>query len=77
MTEFECRDDALPYDPSFTPASFSPYNYVDEIRKDVAVYAVSGWTDGAGYANGTLSRYMTLANEHKRCCWGPGITARG
>ena len=31
MTEFKCRDDALPYDPAFTPASFSPYNYLDEI----------------------------------------------
>lgn len=71
MAEFKCRDDSLPYDPSFTPASFSPYNYVDEIRSDVAVYAVSGWTDGAGYANGTLSRYLTLPNKNKRVLLGP------
>jgi putative CocE/NonD family hydrolase len=71
MTEFKCRDDALPYDPSFTPASFSPYNYLDEIPQDVAVYAVSGWTDGAGYANGTLSRYLSLPNKHKRVLLGP------
>src|SRR6185503_676041 len=71
MTEFKCRDDSLPYDPSFTPASFSPYNYVDEIPHDVAVYAVSGWTDGAGYANGTLSRYMTLPNKNKHVLLGP------
>jgi hypothetical protein len=71
MTEFKCRDDSLPYDPSFTPASFSPYNYVDEIPSDVAVYAVSGWTDGAGYANGTLSRFMTLPNKNKRVLLGP------
>ena len=71
ITEFKCRDDALPYDPSFTPASFSPYNYLDEIPQDVAVYAVSGWTDGAGYANGTLSRFLTLPNKHKRVLLGP------
>jgi len=71
ITEFKCRDDALPYDPSFTSASFSPYNYLDEIPEDVAVYAVSGWMDGAGYANGVLSRYLTLPNRHKRVLLGP------
>ncbi len=71
ITEFKCRDDALPYDPSFTSASFSPYNYLDETPRDVAVYAVSGWMDGAGYANGVLSRYLTLPNEHKRVLLGP------
>ncbi|CAN5564942.1 CocE/NonD family hydrolase [soil metagenome] len=71
ITEFKCRDDALPYDPTFTSASFSPYNYLDEIPQDVAVYAVSGWTDGAGYANGVLSRYLTLPNKNKRVLLGP------
>jgi len=71
MTEFKCRDDSLPYDPTFTSASFSPYNYFDEVPKDVAVYAVSGWMDGAGYANGVLSRYLTLPNPEKRVLLGP------
>jgi hypothetical protein len=71
ITEFKCRDDALPYDPSFTSASFSPYHYLDEIPKDVAVYAVSGWMDGAGYANGVLSRYLSLPNPEKRVLLGP------
>ncbi len=71
MAEFKCRDDALPYDPAFTPAAFSPYNYLDEMPRDVAVYAVSGWTDGAGYANGALSRYLTLPNKNKRLLLGP------
>src|SRR5437764_1272476 len=65
MSEFKCRDDALPYDPSFTSASFSPYNYLDDIPRDVAVYAVSGWMDGAGYANGALSRFLTLPNPER------------
>ena len=72
ITEFKFRDDALPYDPSFTPASFSPYNYLDEIPQDVAVYAVSGWIDGAGYANGTLSRFLTLPNEPARAARAVG-----
>ncbi len=71
ITEFKCRDDALPYDPAFTSASFSPYNYLDDMSEDVAVYAVSGWTDGAGYANGVLSRYLTLPNRNKRVLLGP------
>lgn len=71
ITEFKFRDDALPYDPSFTSASFSPYNYLDEIPLDVAVYAVSGWMDGAGYANGALSRFLTLPNAERRLLLGP------
>jgi len=71
MGEFKCRDDALLYDPSFTSASFSPYNYLDSMPRDVAVYAVSGWTDGAGYANGSLSRYLTLPNAERRLLLGP------
>ena len=71
ITEFKCRDDSLPYDPSFTSASFSPYNYLDEMPRDIAVYAVSGWMDGAGYANGVLSRYLTLPNKNKRVLLGP------
>jgi putative CocE/NonD family hydrolase len=69
--EFKFRDDALPYDPSFTSAAFAPYNYLDQIPKDVAVYAISGWMDGAGYANGTLSRYLTLPNAERRAMLGP------
>jgi hypothetical protein len=71
ITEFKCRDDALPYDPDFTSASFSPYNYLDEIPKDVAVYAISGWMDGAGYANGVISRFLTLPNPERRILLGP------
>ena len=39
--------------------------------KDVAVYAISGWMDGAGYANGTLSRFLTLPNAERRIMLGP------
>ncbi|MBM3646332.1 MAG: CocE/NonD family hydrolase [Alphaproteobacteria bacterium] len=69
--EFKFRDDTLPYDPSFSSAAFGPYNYLDEMPADVAVYAVSGWMDGAGYANGTLSRFLTLPNAERRVLLGP------
>jgi putative CocE/NonD family hydrolase len=71
MTDFKFRDDTLPYDPSFSSASFSPYGFVDRIPKDVAVYAVSGWMDGAGYANGSIARYLTLPNAERRVLLGP------
>jgi putative CocE/NonD family hydrolase len=71
ITEFKFRDDSLPYDPSFTSASFSPCNYLDQIPRDVAVYAISGWMDGAGYANGTLARFLTLPNAERRIMLGP------
>jgi putative CocE/NonD family hydrolase len=61
----------LPYDPSFTSASFSPYNYLDHMPQDVAVYAVSGWLDGAGYANATIARFLTLKNAERRIMLGP------
>ena len=77
ITEFKFRDDALPYDPSFTGASFSPYNYLDEMPKDVAVYAVSGWMDGAGYANGALSRFLTLPNAKRRAAGPVGSRRAG
>lgn len=71
ITEFKFRDDTLPYDKSFTSAKFGPYNYAEGVRNDVAVYAVSGWTDGAGYANGTISRFLTLPNANKYLLLGP------
>jgi hypothetical protein len=51
INEFRYHDDALPYDPEFTPASFSPCRYAHRIRSDVAVLSMSGWMDGAGYQN--------------------------
>lgn len=71
ITEFRFKDDALPYDPEFTSASFSPYKYRDGIREDVAVLAVSGWMDGAGYMNGAISRFLTLKNNPRHLLLGP------
>ncbi|HET6183660.1 MAG TPA: CocE/NonD family hydrolase [Acetobacteraceae bacterium] len=71
LAEFRYRDDALPYDPGFTPAAFSPCTYADRIPEDVAVFSVSGWMDGAGYMNGAIARYLTLPNPDHHLLLGP------
>jgi putative CocE/NonD family hydrolase len=71
MREFRYRDSSLPYDSSYTTLSFSPYGYASTLSPDVAVYAVSGWYDGAGYANGAIARILTLPNPKKYLLLGP------
>lgn len=71
ITEFRCKDDRLPYDKEFSSASFSPYHYVAGVRSDVAVYSVSGWMDGAGFANGAIARFLTLPNTKRHLLLGP------
>jgi putative CocE/NonD family hydrolase len=71
IAEFPFRDSALPYDPSFTPSSFSPCGFADGIPPDIAVFSISGWMDGAGYANGTIARFLTLPNPKRHLLLGP------
>ncbi len=52
-------------------SSISPSSYSAGTRADVAVYSVSGWMDGAGYANGAISRFLTLPNRNKYLLLGP------
>ena len=70
LAEFRYHDDALPYEPGFTPASFSPCHYAHAIPDDVAVLSVSGWMDGAGYQNGAIARFLTLPNRRKHLLLG-------
>lgn len=71
ITEFRFTDDRLPYDPSFGAPSFSPYHYAEAIRPDVAVYSVSGWMDGVGFANGAIARFLSLPNPKQHLLLGP------
>jgi putative CocE/NonD family hydrolase len=71
IREFRFRDDALASDPAITPASFSPHGYCEGVNPDIAVYSVSGWYDGAGYANGALARFLTLPNRQRHLLLGP------
>ncbi|VFR18575.1 FIG00804380: hypothetical protein [plant metagenome] len=71
MPEFRFREDPLPYDETFSSASFSPYSLAASIPKDVAVLSVSGWMDGGGYMNGAISRYLTLSENRRHLMLGP------
>jgi putative CocE/NonD family hydrolase len=71
ITEFRFKEEPLPYDRNFSSASFSPYHYAHGVRPDVAIYSVSGWMDGAGYANGAIARHLTLPNPHRYLLLGP------
>ena len=71
VREFAFKEEGLPYDSAFSSASFSPYAYCHGVRPDVAVYSVSGWMDGAGYANGAIARFLTLPNARRHLLLGP------
>ncbi|WP_019936425.1 CocE/NonD family hydrolase [Bordetella sp. FB-8] len=71
MPEFRFREDPLPYDETFSSASFSPYSLAQSIPQDVAVLSVSGWLDGGGYMNGAISRYLTLSDNPRHLMIGP------
>ncbi|WP_081076269.1 CocE/NonD family hydrolase [Burkholderia cepacia] len=69
--EFSFRDESLLHDPAVNVAACSPYHYLDQIPREVPIYSVSGWFDGAGYANGAITRFLTRANEKDRLLLGP------
>ena len=71
IREFRFQDDALASDPTITPASFSPHGYWRGVNPALAVYSVSGWYDGAGYANGAIARFLTLKTERRHLLLGP------
>ncbi|MEI6721369.1 MAG: CocE/NonD family hydrolase [Betaproteobacteria bacterium] len=69
--EFFYRDAAAAHDPGLTTKACSPYGYVDGIKPDVAILSVSGWVDGAGYVNGSVTRFLTLPNKNQWMLFGP------
>lgn len=71
MADLRYREEGLPYDPDYSSASISPYFYSKGVREGVAVLSVSGWFDGAGYANGAIARFLTLDNGPRHLILGP------
>lgn len=71
LPDLAFREEPLPYDPDFSSANISPYSVRGRIGKDVAVLAVSGWSDGAGYANGAIARFLTLKDNPVHLLLGP------
>lgn len=68
--EFTFRDEGMLHSPEFNLAVCSPYHYLDKISSEVPIYSVSGWFDGAGYANGAITRFLTRANSKDRLLLG-------
>jgi putative CocE/NonD family hydrolase len=60
--EWFYRDSAAAHDPSLTTKACSPYGYIDGIKPEVPILNVSGWCDGAGYVNGSVTRFLSLPN---------------
>ncbi len=71
MGDLRFREEPLPYDPAYSSASISPYAYREGLHPDVAVLAVSGWLDGAGYANSAIARFLTLRENPVHLLLGP------
>lgn len=71
MSDIAYREEGLPYDPDYSSASISPYSYCHGVREDVAILSMSGWMDGAGYANGAISRFLTLDKNPHHLVLGP------
>jgi uncharacterized protein len=71
MADLRFREEPLPYNPLFSSADISPYSVRAQVPKDVAVYAVSGWMDGAGYANAAIARFLTMRDNPRHLLLGP------
>ncbi|ETA53884.1 CocE/NonD family hydrolase [Ponticoccus alexandrii] len=71
MADLAYREEGLPYDPGYSSASISPYAYAAGMREDVAILSVSGWMDGAGYANGAIARFLTMDKNPHHLVLGP------
>lgn len=72
MPELAFRGEGLLHDPGLNTDACSPFSYLKQgIRPDLPVYSISGWYDGGGYANGAISRFLSLAGKHDRLLLGP------
>jgi len=71
FSEFQFREEGLPYDASFSSASFSPYAVSDKIAPDVAILSITGWMDGAGFTNSAIARFLALRDNPCYLMIGP------
>lgn len=78
--EFAYREEPAPHDPDLHSGACSPYWYLAQARGKVAIYSISGWYDGAAFANASISRFLSNAGPHDRLLLGPwdhGARANG
>src|SRR5581483_10196089 len=69
--ELSYREEPPAHDPNLHSGACSPYWYLNAAAGKVAVYSISGWYDGAAYANGSITRFLTLRGPHDRLLLGP------
>jgi hypothetical protein len=69
--EMAYREEATPHDPELHSGACSPYWHLDKVKGKVAIYSISGWYDGAAFANGSISRFLTNDNTNDRLLLGP------
>lgn len=78
--ELAFREDPTPHDPDLHSGACSPYWYLQAAKGKVAIYSISGWYDGSQFANGAISRFLTMQGPHDRLMLGPwdhGARANG
>jgi putative CocE/NonD family hydrolase len=78
--EFAFREEPTPHDPDLHSGTCSPYWYLLNAKDKAAIYSISGWYDGSQFANGAISRFLTLAGPNDRLLLGPwdhGARANG
>ncbi|PZQ77462.1 MAG: hydrolase [Variovorax paradoxus] len=72
LPELAFRGEGPLHDPDLTTDACSPYTYLlSGAAPDLPIYSVSGWLDGGGYANGSITRFMTMRGSKDRLLLGP------
>ena len=72
MPELAFRGEGPLHDPDLGTDACSPFHYLlAGTRPGLPIYSVSGWYDGGGYANGAITRFLTMAGPHDRLLLGP------
>lgn len=69
--ELMFRDEGTLHDPGLSFLTCSPCHTLLQTREDVAIYSVSGWYDGGGYANASISRFLSTKSKSKYLLLGP------
>jgi putative CocE/NonD family hydrolase len=72
LPELAFRDEGPLHDPTLNTDACSPFRYLlAGTKPGLPVYSISGWYDGGGYANGAISRFLSLAGPQDRLLLGP------
>lgn len=72
MPELSFRDEGPLHAPELNTDACSPFYYQKKgTLPGVPIYSISGWYDGGGYANGSITRFLTMAGPNDRLLLGP------